>query len=335
MSWLTFALLLALLLALSASYSGSETGVYSLSRLRLDAEARAGRRSARLLRALLRRDTALLVTLLVGNNLMLELATNLVHGRLEASPWMPPGARELVITATLTPLVLVFGELFPKDLFRRRPHQLLGGIVPVLVVSRVLLFPLAWPLVQLATLLERLLGIRETELVRALRREEVLDVLTAGTREGALPEHAAELARNVLVLRGTPVGRVAVPWNRVESLAAEASAAELYERVRRARFTRLPVVGGGEDGSPRVTGYLHQLDVLVAGPPEEGREGEVGPLAALRPLPVLPADLPVERALKRMRTSGQRVALVGSEAAPEGLVSLMDLLATISGDAAR
>jgi len=51
----------------------------------------------------------------------------------------------------------------------------------------------------------------------------------------------------------------------------------------------------------------------------------------LRPLVELPPDLPVDRALARLRTAGQRVALVGDSAHPRGLVGLMDLMAAISG----
>lgn len=343
MNALLFLTLLLLLLVLSAAFSGSETGVYSLSRMRLEAEASSGRKTARLLRALVRQDTTLLVTLLVGNNLMLELATQLVQGRLDAIDLLPDGARELAITLFLTPLVFVFGELLPKDLFRRRPHQLLAFLLPLLLASRVLLLPLVVPLVLLSRVLERVFRLRETELQRALRREEVLDVLALGSREGALPAQAAELARNVLVLRQTPVARVLVPWKRVETVSLDDAPAALYESVRRARFTRLPALAAGAEGVLEVRGYLHQLDVLSAGesgqgPPEAGASPIASardPGAQLRPLPMLPPDLPVERALKRMRTSGQRVAVVGSPEKPLGLVSLMDLLATISGDPAR
>ena len=58
---------LAGLLFLSAIFSGSETGVYSISRVRLDAEARQGGRRSRLLLRLLRNETGFLITLLIAN----------------------------------------------------------------------------------------------------------------------------------------------------------------------------------------------------------------------------------------------------------------------------
>jgi len=98
-------LLLALLLLLSALFSGSETGVYSLSRVRLHAEVRAKHRSAQLLARLVRNDTAFLITLLVGNNLMLELLTHVFETTAIEPLDVPRWAREIVVTLLLAPVV--------------------------------------------------------------------------------------------------------------------------------------------------------------------------------------------------------------------------------------
>jgi CBS domain containing-hemolysin-like protein len=43
---------------------------------------------------------------------------------------------------------------------------------------------------------------------------------------------------------------------------------------------------------------------------------------------------PVDRALARLRSGGQRLAVVGTSERPEGLVTLKDVLEEISGDLA-
>jgi CBS domain containing-hemolysin-like protein len=57
-------------------------------------------------------------------------------------------------------------------------------------------------------------------------------------------------------------------------------------------------------------------------------------LAHLRPIVSLPAQLPVDRALARLRASGSRLAIVGPLDAPAGLLTLKDLVEEISGDLA-
>ncbi len=315
--------LFAILIFLSAVFSGAETGIYSISRVRLEAEASEGRRSARILARLLRDDAGLLITLLVGHNLALEIATQLTESRVEGWGTLPDCLHELVATAFLVPAFFLLGELVPKDLFRRRPHLLLAVAAPFLSFFRWAASPLVWPLGLVADGLERLAGLRREDFARALRREEMIEILAESARAGALAPHAEELARNVLVLRHTPLSRVAVPWDQVQRIDLERGAGEAREAVIRAAFTRLPVVRAGEGGAQRVLGYVHQLDLLGAGAGATIEE-------VIRPIQELDPELPLDRAMARLQLSGQRLALVGSAVRPLGLVTLMDLLATIA-----
>jgi CBS domain containing-hemolysin-like protein len=311
------------LLLLSAIFSGAETGVYSVSRVRLEGEAQEGRRSARLLARLLRDDATLLIALLIGNSLVLELLTHLAESSAEAIVGLPDYGHELVAAVALTPLVFLFGELIPKDLFRRRPHLLLGLVAPIVSGFRWLVSPVAWPLALVAQGLERLLGLRQEDFARILRREEMVELLAESRRTGALEPQAEDLAHNVLVLRHTPLAQVAIPWARAECIDLERGALEASAAVARSSFTRLPVLGLGPDKKRRVLGYVHQLDVLGA-PPGTSIE------ACLRPVIELPADLPLDRAVARLQGAGQRLAIVGTLRAPKGLVSLMDLLVALA-----
>jgi len=310
------------LLLCSAIFSGAETGVYSVSRVRLEAEAQQGRRSARLLARLLRDDATLLITLLIGNNLVLELLTHLVESSV-GEFGLPAYAHEVTAAALLTPLVFLFGELIPKDLFRRRPHSLLALVAPVISVFRWIASPLAWPMALLALGLERLLGLRKEDFARILRREEMVELLAESRRAGSLAPQAEELAHNVLVLRHTPLALVAIPWDRVEWIDLDRGEAEARAAVTGSNLTRLPVLGSGPDKKRVVLGYLHQLDVLGL-PPGAPLQASIRPLLELAP------DLPLDRAVARLQAAGQRIAVVGSLRAPKGLVSLMDLLASLA-----
>jgi len=318
-------LLLALLLFLSALFSGSETGVYSLSRVRLEAEVGAKRRSAQLLARLVRNDTAFLITLLVGNNLMLELLTHLFETSTIEHLGLPRWATELVVTLILAPLVFFFGELLPKDAFRRRPHLFLTMATPFLGAARVVLLPISLPLQAISAGLERLFGLRRQEVARALGRKELLEILQEGTRAGALEPHAEDLARNVLILRETPLSGVLVPWKDVRTIDLDADAEEVRRAVEDADFTRLPALWTSPDGERHVVGYVHQLDVLG------NQDADARTLQ--RPIPHLDPALGVDRALARLRISGQRLALVGTPEKPLGLVTLMDMVDVLAGEA--
>jgi CBS domain containing-hemolysin-like protein len=113
-----------------------------------------------------------------------------------------------------------------------------------------------------------------------------------------------------------------IPWSDVATLQAGQADERLRACVAESQHTRLPVLG--EQG---VLGYVHQLDVLRAGP-------EAPVLDFLRPTLAVPPEAAVDRALARLRAGGQRMAIVGTLAQPLGLVTLKDLLEEISGDLA-
>ena len=312
-------LLMGFFLFLSAVFSGSETGLYSLSRSRLDVEVRRGARGAGLVRGLTERRATVLITLLIGNNVALEFMTLTAEHLFEQAE-LAAWKRDALLALVLTPIVFLFGELLPKDLYRRRPHALMRVSAPILVLFRYAFWPLERVLKGLTWALERLLGFGSEEIVRRSGRIELLGALAEGRAAGALEPHAEELARNALKLRTMPVGSAMIPWGRVNTVDAGATDREQRDVVEATKHTRLPVVGS--DG---VEGYVHQLGVLQA--------GEAVPvLDHLRPLSFLAPELPVDRALAHLRTGGRRQAVVGTPEAPQGLVTLKDLVEKISGD---
>lgn len=321
-------LLLMLCVGASAVYSGSEIGFYSLSRAQMDIEANRGGQRARLVSWLASNDSALLVTILIGNNLALEFATKLGEALLgRAFALTDHHTQALVVACVLTPIVFLFGEALPKDMFRRRPGAFTRAVSPFLAVSRVLFWPLERVLRLITASLEHALGVKVERTGRLDARESLAIFLSEGRRHGALPARAEELARNALRLRGIPVSRAMVPWGRVTKVVRGSTREEAFEVVRTARASRLPVVSA--DGA--VEGYVHQLDVLqewdpVAEPPD--------PFERIRPLERLDAATPVDRALLRLQGLGRRIALVEDAGRPVGIVSLKDLLEEISGDLA-
>jgi CBS domain containing-hemolysin-like protein len=314
-------LLLGLCIVGSAMYSGSETGMYSLSRLRVDAEAGQGRRSARLIRRLLRDESGLLVTILIGNNVMIELSARLGE-RLTMLLGVALEWREVVLTALLTPFLFLFAELLPKDLFHRRPHALTGMTAPMVAFSKGLFYPLVLVLRLLSVGIERALGIEAGHTAQAVGRESVLEILQE-SEAGVFPE-TDSMARNVLALRALPVERVMVPWAKVRTLSSSASEAELREKLIRSPFSRMLV----KDASGAVQGYVHEFEVL--GSPD-GRPL----LEHLREITTVDVHMPLDRALAKLRVQGQRIALVGDRRRPLGLVTVKDLVEEISGELAR
>jgi len=100
------------LLSLSAFFSSSETAVFSLSSEWIDRQATTDDRRAHVLKELADDPHRLLVTLLVGNNIV-NIAISSILTVLVAS-FLPPGPAVVATTVFTSFLILVFGEIVPK-----------------------------------------------------------------------------------------------------------------------------------------------------------------------------------------------------------------------------
>ena len=100
------------LLAFSAFFSSSETAIFSLPAEWFDRQAATGDPRGVVLKELHDDPHRLLVTLLVGNNVV-NIAISSIVTVLIASH-LPPGAALVATTLCTSFLVLVFGEIVPK-----------------------------------------------------------------------------------------------------------------------------------------------------------------------------------------------------------------------------
>jgi len=297
-----------------------------VSRMRIEADSESGHRASKWIRRLLEDETGLLITILIGNNLAIELVTLLSEHSLEGTHLISEAWLDLAVTFILTPVLFFFAELLPKDLFRRRPYALLSWTIWPVAFFYFLFWPLMIVLRLITRGVQKLFGVQEAALLRSRGREVVFEMLEESSRSGALEIRSEALARNALSLSNIPVDAVMTPWEEVEILDLDCpdEGPKAVEFVARAEHSRLPVVREGQ-----VLGYIHQLEVLGK-LPEERDDFD----SCLHKLDCLEPEVSVQAALGILRKGGQRAALVGSSANPRGLVSLKDLAERISGDLA-
>ena len=151
------ALLFLVGLMLSAFFSGTETGLYRVSRTRLVLDGLSGSAAVRGIVWLLNHPSIFVATTLVGNNLAnyvtsfaIVLGISTIFGSASST--------ELIGTALMTPIVFVFGELLPKYLFYHAPYQLITATRPMLLIAAVIFAPISLLLGLLGQALQRVTG---------------------------------------------------------------------------------------------------------------------------------------------------------------------------------
>jgi hypothetical protein len=149
-------------LAHSAMFSGLNLAFFSLSRLRLEAEAGAGNTAAAKILTLRRDSNRLLTTILWGNvaiNVLLTLLSNSVM----------LGAAAFVFS---TFLITFAGEIIPQAYFSRHAMRMASLLAPVMRFYQRLLYPVAGPS---AWMLDKLIGEEQILFMRERQLKGVIE----------------------------------------------------------------------------------------------------------------------------------------------------------------
>jgi CBS domain containing-hemolysin-like protein len=316
-------------LAGSALCNGTELGLYSLNRVRLSLRVAQPNppRPAVLLKRELDRPGRALATLLIANTICGDLGATGLSAALEHMGYSD-GAVVVLTALILTPLVFVFTEMVPKEIFRTQADRLTYSLAPVLWLMRWLLTAtLVLPTVDLVVRgLTRALGRTSSE-ASLSPRERLAALLKEGGQGGALSESQATMLDRALALKNTTVGDEARPWTQVVVVSPRWDRGRVLELIRVHAYSRFPVV----DLGGRVVGILESVDVAI----------ENRPITALmKPALTLPADTPVSEGLVKLAEADARMAVVmgrgkGPDAArPIGIVTAKDLVEPLTGELA-
>jgi CBS domain containing-hemolysin-like protein len=325
MSWAIIGVIVALALFLSGLFSGAETGLYRVNRLRVDLGLQRGDARARWLVPVLDDRQGALAVTLIGTNLMNYVTTVAVAFLFGDVIGMADLDAEIYTVAALTPVVFVFGEVVPKNLFRLYPDMLLLRSSALLALFNRLfrLTGAVWGLKKLVQLIDRLVGAIEPSDAMLAPKWRMAMMLQEAMTSQALGETHSDLVDRVCQLSETPVHRIMVPSNRVVSITAAADRQSLLRVARRVTHARLPVF---QRRASYVVGVIKVDDLLR-------REDWTAVGEAIRPVPTLSPHETVAGAITRLRKEGRGMAIITDHGGRMlGMVTLNDLLQEIVGE---
>ena len=295
-------------LGLSAFFSGSETGFYRVTRIRLVLDALEGDRIAKGLWWMINRPALFVATSLVGNNVanyVTSLATVIGVHSLE---W--PSTMEFVAPLILSPVIFIYGELLPKQLFFQAPYRFLRRGGPLFLGCGVLFAPFSAVLWGFSKLLELVMGESHQQVQLRLARRELQSALDEGREVGVLTPAQRQLAQGLFSAAGESVMDFALPPQRMARARLGMAKDDVLRLARRQRSPVLPVEDTTRERN--LVGYLRVVDVKL-GPNVELRE--------VRPLLAISAAERHLNALMKMHAAGETLAKVVDE--EDNLVGLL------------
>lgn len=239
MSLLLFAAFIAIFITLfiaSAFFSASETAVLSLSPLQIQRINEQRPKLGARLSQMLKQPEVMLSTLLIGNTFVNAALASVGLSFIVMTGWIPEQYNEMVSILVITLLVLLFGEISPKQFAIRHAEKMLPWIVAVLTVAIPLLYPLSWCLQKLIYPIRHTLRPER----RSVTDEEIVSVVNLGEEHKTLDKAEGAMVRGIFRLSELNASDVMTPRVDLTGLDKNDAPEKHLEQMKQATFVWMP-----------------------------------------------------------------------------------------------
>lgn len=310
-----------LLLIISGAFSGTEVAFTSLSLDQIEELKRDHGKRGALVADLYDKLDVVLTSITIGNNMANLAASALVSAltiRLFGEAWLT------VSTVVLTILVLIIGEVTPKQIGILHNQSVTLRLSGFLRVFSVIFSPIIWFIRLVSNALTRLAGGSARP---KITRDSLRHLVRYASRTGVLSQLDTSIVKNVLRSSGSRVEAIMTHRTRIFSLDRKTSVTDAFAAMIESGFSRVPVY---EDDPERIVGVALLKDVaesLVGGKNER-------PLSQLMAAPIYVHETwPVDGVLGQLRRERLNMAIVLDEyGGVSGLVTMEDLVEVFVGD---
>lgn len=323
MDILFYGLTIAFCLVASAFFSSSETALLRISSDDLDDDGVEGKTlSVIAAKELIKSSSSLLVTILVGNNVVNILGATCASSL--AVYFLGPQLGLLTSTLLMTILVLLVAEIVPKAIAAKNPKQVsLLVAMPLYFIHKVS-FPIHFIFSRyIDPIVNKIVGNNsssELNLTNSLIRQ------AARIKVGSFDGSPISIISNTARAKDLCVRDIMVPRAKIFALSIDCTPKELLAEVLKSRFSRVPIYRETID---QIEGVLHIRDIfrLVHNNTDE-------PVTDyLKPVLRIPDKTPILSLLRQMQQSQIHLAIIKDElGVTDGLITQEDILEEFVGE---
>lgn len=319
---LNVALIVLPLVLIEGLFSGSEIALLSADRLDLQKLAKRSR-GARLALDLVNHPERVLSTTLVMTSLCVVGISALLAIYFHQSR---PETTELVVILISSGIVVLFGELIPKTIYRHFSMK----VAPVVAYPVIWTYYLLWPITRLVSTytsrLARLVRPIE-ELVTGKRRttrDELLNLLSFSQRDSELKSSERRMIKRIFDFKDSDANDALIPLVKVDAIEDVATIGEALDEFKRHRHARMPVYSGRIDN---IVGILEVSSLLAASDLEDPIRSHITPAHYAAETQTL------EDLMREMHAQNVKMSIVVDEhGGAVGILTLEDIVEEIVGE---
>ena len=321
----SFVFAVLLCLVLSAFYSGSETALVSVNKIQLNELVESDDSKARIVHKLVESPSKMLALTLVGTNLANVLISQFGDQLTGSLLQVSDNIQFIISTVYVTILLLIFGEILPKTIFRVHANKLALRYAYPLRISEYILAPLIY-FVQ--TLTKGIVGIIDRGLSSPnidAEREELRLLATMGEQSGNLLPEQRQMIHRLLNFQNRTVRQVMVPLVDIVAIDQNTKCEEFLKVASESGFSRIPVY---DERVYNIIGIVNLLDVIYT----ENQTETIEPFIR-KELHLVPDSKNINSLLKEIQsTQHTMVFAVNEYSGIVGLVTVEDLIEEIVGE---
>lgn len=310
---------LAVLILMSGYFSATETAFLSCNKTRLRTMAEKGNKRAALVNKLNESYDRLLSTILIGNNIV-NLAAASIGTVLFVRLYGDIGAT--VSTAVITVLVLIFGEITPKNVAKDCPEKLAMFSAPIIRVLIWIFTPLNFLFGLWKKLISKVLHLESDS---KMSQEELLMLVEEVREGGTIDSEEGDLLKNAIEFNDMRAEDILTHRVDLEAVDIESTKEEIAEVFTQSKFARLPVY---EDSIDNIIGILNMKDFYDG----TGITAKSIRDIMTKPLFVLKSEK-IDELLKLLQETKSQMAVILDEyGGTLGIVTLEDILEELVGE---
>ncbi|MDE0687827.1 MAG: hemolysin family protein [Candidatus Poribacteria bacterium] len=335
----SLALAVLVCLVLSAFYSGSETALVSVNKFRINQLVESENTRASIVHRLIESPQRMLALTLVGTNLANVLIAQLGEGLVARGlPNLTVSLQGFIATVGITTLLLIFGEILPKTIFRVKADTLALRYAYLLRLSEVVLAPLIYLVQTLTQFIVKIIDRGASTPSPDAQREELRLLATMGERSGNLHTDQRRMIHSLLNLQNRTVAQVMVPLVDIVAIEKHTKCEDFLQVAADSGFSRIPVY---EEHIYNIVGIVNLLDVIyndVESETNSNSDEKSDPLPNtiepfIRTVLHVPESKNINDLLKEIQhTQHTMVFAVDEYGGTVGLVTIEDLVEEIVGE---
>ena len=311
--------IIIILVLLSAYFSATETAFTSVNKIRLKNMAYSGDKKAETVLKLSEKYDKLLTTILVGNNIV-NITMTSVATVLFIDLFGPYGAT--LATVVITIIVLVFGEITPKNIAKEVPENFSKFSAPALKFFMTLLTPVNFIFTMWKKFIAKVFKLNDND---AITGDEILTMVEEAEEGGVIEKRHSELIQNAIEFYELTAEDVMTPRPEMEAIETDCPKEELAEIFKKTGFSRLPVY---EEDIDKIIGVINQKDFhnYIVGTGKNIVD-------YVSPVVFVSTAIKISDLLKKMQQVKTHMAIVIDEyGGTEGLVTMEDIIEELVGE---